>query len=174
MNTRLASRLFPRENFEDGDLLDSTVSAIKAFVADGGYIFHGVNHCPTMDAAGNPNNAVNSTYRRTAIHTQGRDFTPAVGPISEQKVRKERFDKYFQPWRDVSPSAGSYMGEANPSEPNWQQSFHSDNYDRVLGIKQTVDPWGLFWLMTGVGSERWEVRNGNARWPSQNVSNALL
>lgn len=170
MNTRLASRLFPRENFEDDDLLDSTVSAIRSFVAHGGYTFHGVNHCPTMDVAGNPNNAVNPAYRRAAIHAQGWDSAPAIGPISEQKARKERFDKYFQPWRDVSPGAGSYMGEADPSEPNWQQSFYGDNYDRLLGIKKTVDPWGLFWVMTGVGSEGWEVRNSNAGWPSQNVS----
>lgn len=170
MNTRLASRLFPRENFEDDDLLDSTVSAIKSFIVDGGYTFHGVNHCPTMDVAGNPDNAVNPAYRRAAIHAQGWDSSPAVGPISEQKVRKERFDKYFQPWRDVSPGAGSYMGEADPSEPNWQQSFYGDNYERLLGIKQTIDPWNVFWAPTAVGSEGWEVKNGNVGWPSQNVS----
>jgi hypothetical protein len=43
MNLRLASRLFPRENFEEEDLLDDTLGAIKNFVAEGGYTFHGVN-----------------------------------------------------------------------------------------------------------------------------------
>ncbi|KAE8441326.1 hypothetical protein EG329_005521 [Mollisiaceae sp. DMI_Dod_QoI] len=152
MNIRLASRLFPRENFEDDDLLDDTLGAIRTFVEEGGYTFHGVNHCPTMDVAGNPDNAVNPAYRRAAMHAQGWDSGPAIGPVEIQKKNYERFSRYFQPWRDVSPGAGSYMGEADAGEPDWQQSFYGDNYDRLLSIKQTVDPWGLFWANTAVGN----------------------
>lgn len=60
------------------------------------------------------------------------------------------------------------MGEADPAEPNWQQSFNGSDYDRLLEIEQQCDSWGLFWAQTAVGSESWEVRNGE--WPTQNVS----
>lgn len=167
-NIRLASRLFPRENFEDEDLLTDTLGAIKSFVVEGGYTFHGVNHCPTKKVAGNPNNAVNPAYRVAAMHAQGWDSGPAIGSVATQKKNYERFNRYFQPWRDVSPDAGSYMGEADPAEPDWQQSFYGENYDRLLEIKNKVDPSGLFWAQTAVGSEGWAVKNGG--WPTQNVS----
>lgn len=168
MNTRLASRLFPRANFEDDDLLSDTLSAIQNFVVEGGYTFHSVNHCPTLAVAGNPDNAVNPAYRVAAMHAQGWDSGPAVGPVDIQKKNYERFSRYFQPWRDVSPDSGSYMGEADPAEPDWQQSFYGDNYERLLEIKQKWDRWDLFWAQTAVGSEGWEVRNNG--WPTQNVS----
>jgi hypothetical protein len=155
MNIRLASRLFPRDNFEDDDLLDDTLGAIKNFVVEGGYTFHEVNHCPTMDVAGNPDNAVNPAYRVAAMHAQGWDSGPAIGPVEVQKKNYERFNKYFQPWRDVSPNAGSYMGEADSSEPDWQQSFYGSNYDRLSDIKNSVDPWVYFGLRL-----RWGVRVG--------------
>jgi FAD/FMN-containing dehydrogenase len=60
------------------------------------------------------------------------------------------------------------MGEADPEEPNWQTAFYGEKYERLLEIKNRVDPWGLFWAQTAVGSEGWEVRNGG--WPTQNVS----
>ncbi|KAN0102233.1 FAD binding domain containing protein [Hyaloscypha variabilis] len=164
-NVRLASRLFPRENFEDDDLLDDTLTAIKNFVVEGGYTFHSVNHCPTLEISGNPDNAVNPAYRTAAMHAQGWDSQPAIGPVEIQKKRYERFNRYFQPWRDVSPDSGSYMGEADPEEPDWQSSFYGENYERLLEIKNRVDPWGLFWAQTAVGSEGWAVRNGG--WPTQ-------
>lgn len=174
MNTRLASRLFPRENFEDNDLLNDTLGAIRNFVEEGGYTFHGVNHCPTMDVAGNPDNAVIPAWRKAAIHAQGWSSGPAIGPIETQKKDYERFSKYFQPWRDVSPGAGSYMGEADAAEPDWQQSFYGDNYERLLGIKQKWDSWDLFWANTAVGSEGWAVKTPVDGWPTQNVSTSNL
>jgi hypothetical protein len=70
MNLRLSSRLLPRENFEDGDLLDATLGAIRNFVVEGGYTLHSVDHCPSMEVAGYPDNAVDLAYRRAALHAQ--------------------------------------------------------------------------------------------------------
>ena len=42
-------------------------------------------------------------------------------------------------------------------EPNFGQAFFGSNYDRLLGIKQKVDPWDVFWAPTAVGSEDWYV-----------------
>ena len=62
------------------------------------------------------------------------------------------------------------MGEADASEPDWQQSFYGENYERLLEIKGRWDPWGLFWANTGVGSEGWSVKGPVEGWVSQNVS----
>ena len=57
--------------------------------------------------------------------------------------------------RKVAPNAGSYLGESNFFEPNWQQSFWGANYSRLLAVKARYDPEGLFFVHHGVGSERW-------------------
>ena len=64
-------------------------------------------------------------------------------------------------YRDVSPGAGSYLGESDHEEPNFQQSFYGKHYARLLKIKGQVDPWDVFWAKTAVGSEGWAVRTGD-------------
>jgi Berberine and berberine like len=170
MNLRLASRLFPRENLEDPVLFNATLGAIYTAVVEGGYTLHSANHCPTLAVAGYPDNAVLPAYRKTAMHAQLWNDGYAIGPVELQERRYKRFASYFQLWRDVSPGAGSYMGEADPAEPNWQSAFYGDNYPRLLSIKNKWDPWGLFWAKTAVGSEGWEVKTPFPQWPTQNVS----
>lgn len=171
MNLRLASRLFPRENLEDPRLFNATLEAIHTAVVDGGYNLHSANHCPTLAAAGYPDNAIVPAYRKTAMHAQLWDDGYAIGPVELQVQKYKRFARYFQLWRDVSPGAGAYMGEADPAEPNWQNAFYGEHYPRLLSIKKKWDPWGLFWAKTAVGSEDWEVQTPFQQWvPTQNVS----
>jgi len=56
----------------------------------------------------------------------------------------------------LSPDAGSYINEGDPTEENWQEVFYGANYERLLGIKKQWDPKGLFWNKNGVGSDMWE------------------
>jgi Berberine and berberine like len=170
-NVRLASRLFPRKNLEDPTLFNATMQAIETAVLDGGYTLHSANHCPTLAAAGYPNNSILAAYRNTAMHAQLWDSGYAIGSPELKKQRWDRFQTYFKSWRDVSPGAGAYMGEADPSEPHWQTAFYGENYARLLSVKQKWDPWGLFWAQTAVGSEGWEVKTPfPAELPTQNVS----
>jgi FAD/FMN-containing dehydrogenase len=57
--------------------------------------------------------------------------------------------------RDATPGAGSYVNETDWFEPDWQQSFWGENYQRLLQIKRQVDPDGLFYCHHCVGSEAW-------------------
>ncbi|MGZ6125697.1 MAG: FAD-dependent oxidoreductase [Myxococcales bacterium] len=57
--------------------------------------------------------------------------------------------------RDATPGSGSYVNEADYFEPDWQRSFWGDNYPRLLEIKKTYDPGGLFYCHHCVGSESW-------------------
>lgn len=55
--------------------------------------------------------------------------------------------------------SGSYLNEADPNEPNWQQKFFGTqaNYDRLRSIKKTVDPQDLFICKNCVGSDDWSI-----------------
>jgi len=52
--------------------------------------------------------------------------------------------------------SGSYLNEADAREPNFQQTFFGDNYERLSQIKRAYDPEDLFIVRAGVGSERWD------------------
>lgn len=53
----------------------------------------------------------------------------------------------------------SYVNEGNPFDPDWQRVFYGENFNKLLQIKDKYDPNGIFYGLTAVGSQRWEVRN---------------
>jgi hypothetical protein len=167
-NLRFGSRLFPRANFEDEALLNTTVGAIRETVT-AGYMFHGISMQPTEAVAGPPGqNAVNPAFRITAMHADLRDNAALRGASPEVWTSTyQRWSDSMAKLRAVTPGSGAYMNEADGQEPNWQQSFFGDNYARLLDIKRARDPWGLFYAPTTVGSEAWEVVTSNGL-PTQN------
>ncbi|KAF8174822.1 FAD-binding domain-containing protein [Mycena galopus ATCC 62051] len=54
------------------------------------------------------------------------------------------------------PNQGSYSNEADPFEPNFQTTFFGPNYATLSATKEKYDPFDLFIVPAGVGSERWD------------------
>ncbi|KAI1480962.1 FAD-binding domain-containing protein [Daldinia eschscholtzii] len=52
---------------------------------------------------------------------------------------------------------GTYLNEANPFTPNWQQSWWGDNYASLLDVKKKYDPKGLLKCWKCVGFEDEDV-----------------
>lgn len=161
-NSRFASRLFPRANFEpekDAALFAATQLAIRGSV-EAGYTFHGIHMAPTEKVAGYPgrSSAVNPAFRDAIMHADLFDNTALRG-LSPDAFNEAhtRLDAQMQMWRAVSPKAGAYFNEADVQEPNFQQAFFGSNYEKLLRIKRDTDPWGLFYAATTVGSEDWAV-----------------
>jgi hypothetical protein len=71
-------------------------------------------------------------------------------------------------WRAVSPGAGAYFSEADINEPNFQQAFYGSYYPQLYALKQQLDPYGLFYARTAVGSEDWYVTEQIPYLPTQN------
>ncbi|KAF9271738.1 hypothetical protein BGZ74_005695, partial [Mortierella antarctica] len=42
--------------------------------------------------------------------------------------------------RSITPRSGSYVNEADPNEPDWQDSFFGTNYPHLCQIKHKYDP----------------------------------
>lgn len=57
----------------------------------------------------------------------------------------------------VTPGSGAYMNEADFLQPNFQQAFFGDKYERLLAIKKKYDPDMFFYATKAVGSEVWSV-----------------
>ncbi|KAI0006746.1 hypothetical protein F4779DRAFT_629628 [Xylariaceae sp. FL0662B] len=162
VNTRYRSRLLPRANWEDDELFERTVGAIRTAVEAGfanDFHFHGTLTSPTAAVAGWPGRdaAVNPAWRSNRMHAMLMDSQPAGLTARQARDRDATMQGYMDLLRRVSPSAGSYMNEGDPGEPDWQQAFYGANYPRLLEIKRARDPWGVFWAPTTVGSEGWAV-----------------
>lgn len=56
------------------------------------------------------------------------------------------------------------MSEADLIEPNLQQAFYGSNYPRLYRLKEKYDPSGVFFALTAVGSEDWEVLSEDGLW----------
>ena len=74
----------------------------------------------------------------------------------------ETDSKFVTSWmdvlRDIAPDSGCYMSEADLNEPNQTVAFYGTNYPRLYALKQQYDPTGLFFALTAVGAEDWEVQ----------------
>ncbi|KAI1374395.1 FAD-binding domain-containing protein [Hypoxylon crocopeplum] len=157
-SSRFGSRLLPRANFDDPDLFRETQLALRQSV-EMGYMFHGIHIKPTEEVAGYPgNNAANPAFRNTIMHADLFDSTPLRGATPTAfKEAHARLASAMDLWRAVSPGAGAYMNECDLEEPDWQQAFFGSNYERLLAIKKSRDPWGVFYAPATVGSQDWVV-----------------
>jgi FAD/FMN-containing dehydrogenase len=58
---------------------------------------------------------------------------------------------------ELVPDAGSYVSESDFFLKDWQRAFWGPNYARLLAVKKSYDPDGLFTVHHGVGSEEWSA-----------------
>ncbi|KAL8336686.1 hypothetical protein RB601_008261 [Gaeumannomyces tritici] len=171
-NARYASRLWPRSLWADEAGFARAMAAVRASVEEGGYTFHGLLMNTDPDTVGTPvvpPNSVSPGWRAAAMHASVQDST-ALAHLTpaDFHAANERLLKYSGAIRAATPGGGAYINEGYSLEPGWQDNFYGlDVYPRLLRVKRDVDPWGLFWAPTAVGSEAWEVRTVDKR-PTQN------
>ncbi|KAH9884238.1 hypothetical protein F4778DRAFT_565475 [Xylariomycetidae sp. FL2044] len=155
-HVRQASRLFPRENWVNPSLLNETVDTIRGIIEEGSsLISYNINGKAQDDA---PASAVTSAWREAymfAIVGMVWDADASADEVEEVNVLIE---DWVNRLRSLTPGGGTYLNEADIMEPDFDKAFFGyDNYLRLSSIKETVDPWGLMFAQTGVGSEKWYI-----------------
>ena len=161
--SRPGNRLFPRRNFEDPAKFNATFEVLKKH-SERGRVFGGYHQGPMNRL--NVDNAVNPAWREVAAYLIAAARAPPNATAAEmQNATNMVTDEIIQLWKDVAPDdegGGSYMNEANVMEHGWQTSFYGiEHYPKLLAIKRKYDPTDLFYATTAVGSEYWEVRDGD-------------
>jgi len=153
---RTASRLFPRANWESEEKLNATIAAVRSVIEDGSaLILYNINGAATK---GTPDSAANPAWRDAVMYAIiGSAWGPGAQIEEVEAVSKKVTFDWMERLRVVSPGSGGYLNEGDIMEPNFQQAFYGENYARLLKIKKEVDPSGLFWAPTAVGSEDWYV-----------------
>lgn len=65
-------------------------------------------------------------------------------------------DRTEKMWREWNPEGGAYMNEANAFNKEFKHDFYGENYERLLEIKQKFDPEESLYVLSGVGSDKWD------------------
>ncbi|TFK32904.1 FAD binding domain protein [Crucibulum laeve] len=117
---------------------------------------------PTLKIAGNPENAVLPAWRNSERHfilTKVLDDSATGDEINTAQMQFR--NDFGEPLKRLTPGAGAYLNEADPSDPNWKNDFYGVNYQRLLQIKDKWDPDGILFGSTAVGGDRWvEQKDG--------------
>jgi len=75
--------------------------------------------------------------------------------VASARQRRQAVAQTMAELRKLVPNAGSYVGEGDYFEADWQRAHWGENYARLAAVKAIVDPDDLFIVHHGVGSERW-------------------
>ncbi|KAH3945651.1 hypothetical protein HBH70_122520 [Parastagonospora nodorum] len=167
---RQATRLFPKSLWATDEKFEEFFSTIRNTVMSGHTVL-GYHQAP-----GNPfnvDNAVNPAWRNAQSFLITANTVPENASPAQLKNASDTLTyEIMAPWRKVAPASeggGVYLNEADIQEPRWQEDFYGvENYPRLLAIKRRWDPRDVFYATTGVGSEAWEVRDGEMGVQTQN------
>jgi hypothetical protein len=106
-----ASRMFPRQNFENKTLFDATYNTLWENLNSGQTLI-GYNIAPKYHGGGSPDNAVNPAWRNTIGYLITGTFIDLTLPASEQLEQRHNLTfGVMQQWRDSTPGSGAYLSE---------------------------------------------------------------
>ncbi|KAF7333170.1 Fad binding domain protein [Mycena venus] len=152
----VGSRLLPRSLWEDPEQLKSLQSTIRSIVEEGTTAVDFIQR-PTLEVAGNPDNAVLPAWRNTERHFVV--VVPLVDGQSEEEALKNQdiiTTEFIPALKKLTPGSGSYNNEADYQDPDFKQAFWGPNYDKLLAIKDKWDPDQLLYGSINVGGDRWK------------------
>jgi len=117
----------------------------------------GVRNAVTTIPGGS--NAVNPAWRKAYAHVVlPRTWPPYNTTLKTYFTTKLREEVAIL--KDLAPTSGAYINEADPSNPDWKNDYFGEHYPRLLEIKNRYDPQGVFWCKPCVGYDQWDVADG--------------
>lgn len=108
--------------------------------------------------ATDPHSGVNPAWRRTYVHNiVARGWPPGSSTATIQAVYDDVTHNKTQAMKDLAPTTGCYMNEADRLNPDFLKDFYGVHRWRLAEIKKRRDPGDVFFCPTCVGSERFGV-----------------
>ncbi|KAI6038830.1 hypothetical protein EDC04DRAFT_2569206 [Pisolithus marmoratus] len=98
---------------------------------------------------------VNPAWRNAVVET-GCGVSWQEGASAEEIAGlRGQLKAWIKDIHDLTPQDGAYFNEASLYEIDWQYTFFGSHYAKLKEIKDKYDPYHLFVVAEGVGSEEW-------------------
>lgn len=155
----LASRLMPRSLFTNATAISALVDAVLYGINTARALLPSADITATQVVYETPLSNPDKG-RSTAAHPAWRDAiwhvihvgewsAPLAGDVQEKATRG--WLAMTEPLKALSPGGGAYLNEASYEEPEWEETFWGDNYERLIEVKRKYDPEHVFdcWKCVG-------------------------
>lgn len=148
--TAMSSRLIPAANFNGAKNQDLLVDALMAGAALPGIITMFCMNMPARTA--DDGTALTPAWRRSTWHFMYiTRWDPSRADQGKIQAAYDLAHKAMEPLRQLTPSAGVYINEADVLESNTPSLFWgADNYEKLLRIKAKLDPGNVLQVYRGV------------------------
>lgn len=83
----------------------------------------------------------------------GIDWPNNATAAEKKRRRQELVEVSLKMGEIVGSDGGTYINEANPYEPDWQNVFWGSNHAKLEAIKKRIDPRGLMMCNRCVGTD---------------------
>ena len=109
--------------------------------------------------ARDPYSGVNPAWRRSYVHNiVARGWAPGSSDATIRAVYDDITDNKTRAMKELAPTTGCYMNEADRFDPEFLRDFYGEHRGRLEGIKRRRDPRGVFFCPTCIGSDWFVVR----------------
>ncbi|OGM43517.1 hypothetical protein ABOM_008058 [Aspergillus bombycis] len=154
INITMAARMIPASLVHDDSKLDTLVSTMRALTDEQG-VFALVSNNVSLSRAGVApgSNSVLPAWRDTLFLANFGRYVANGQSWADLSADQTRINNWQTLLRDQTPGGGAYGNEATFNDVTWKEDYYGANYDRLLAIKRSYDPEGLFWANTAVGSD---------------------
>ncbi|PGH10691.1 hypothetical protein AJ80_07447 [Polytolypa hystricis UAMH7299] len=114
----------------------------------------GFNFIGKVDAKERDNTAVHPIWKESrAVFSMSADWKDDA-PLDVKRRMKQDLVRISERLGElVGEDGGTYVNEANPYEPDWENTFWGSKYKRLLRIKRRIDPTNLFICNRCVGTD---------------------
>jgi hypothetical protein len=99
---------------------------------------------------------LNPAWRNAVVETYCMIYWEDGSSSTEVKALIDQFKGWIQTIHDLTPNDGAYLNEASLFEIDWKETFFGSHYSTLKSIKNKYDPFKLFVVAKGVGSDDWD------------------
>lgn len=153
-SVRTGSRLIPKKNWETEAKRTELMGTLRSLAESGAVlIMYNINAAAPK---GTPASAANPAWRDALMFViTGSGWAPDATQDEVAEVNRHITNGIMKQLKDITPGSGGYGNEGDVMDLDFGQSFFGSNYDRLYRLKQKIDPHGVFYAPTAVGSEDW-------------------
>ncbi|KAG0268333.1 hypothetical protein DFQ27_006956 [Actinomortierella ambigua] len=162
VSTLIGSRLVPQDMMQTSEGIDKLTKAVVGARTEAG-LWDAVGGVVIIFTPGGQITKVGTEETSVSPAWRSAMLLPVVAVVwsdvfsfRDRKVIERSLTNAVDHLRIATPGSGTYINEADPSEPDWQDSFFGTNYPRLLELKRKYDPDHLFVCNRCVGSEDWD------------------